>query len=270
MMIYLKPSNRRWKKIRQPAELARVALILLALIILFVFNAHPPEFLRPVTVALATPFWQAQDLAANIFQAAVLPFTDKKKLLEENAALKLELVKKNLALLALEDLAVENQEFKELGGRQLKEAFVLAAILNRPPVSAYDTFIIDAGSDEGIAVGDIVVVEKNSVIGEVSSVAKNSAMISLYSTPNRETLVAVGLERAEAPARGRGAGNFEVRLPKGVAAETGDTIVIPSINHRLLGFVSKIETGPNDPLQTILFSLPINLNTLRFVMILKK
>lgn len=269
-MIYLKPSKRWWKKIRQPAELARGALIFLALIILFVLNAYPPEFLRPVTVAIASPFWQARDLAAGIFQAMLFPFTDKKKLFEENAALKLELAKKNLALIALEDLVVENQELKELGGRELKESFVLAAVLNRPPVSSYDTLIIDAGSNEGIAVGDIVAVEKNSVIGEILSVAKDSATVSLYSTPNRETPVAVGLERAEAPARGRGAGNFEVRLPKGVAVEIGDAIILPGINHRPLGFVSKIETSPNDPFQTILFDLPINLNTLRFVMILKK
>lgn len=248
----------------------RSALVLLALVILFVLNTYPPEFLRPVTVALASPFWQARDLAANVFQAILFPFTDKKKLFEENTALKLELVKKNLALLALEDLVVENQEFKELGGRQLKESFVLAAVLNRPPISAYDTLIIDAGSNEEVAIGDIVAVEENSIIGEISSVAKNNATVSLYSTPNRETLVAVGLERAEAPARGRGAGNFEIRLPKGAAVEINDAIVLPSINHRLLGFVSKIETSPNDPFQTILFNLPINLNSLRFVMVLKK
>ena len=265
-MIYLKPSSKRLQK----KILVRLTLILLALIIFLVLNFYPPNFLRRPLVNLATPFWQTQDWSVNLLKTIAAPFADNNKLLKENAVLKTELERKNLMLATLMDLAVENQEFKELGGRHLQTAFILAAVLNRPPVSAYDTFIVDAGSNDGVAIGDLVAVEENSVIGEVSSIAKTSATISLYSTPNRETLVAVGLERAEAPARGRGGGNFEIRLPKGVAVEIGDGIVLPGINHRLLGFVSKIETGPNDPFQVILFNLPINLNALRFVMVLKK
>ena len=265
-MIYLKPSSKRWQK----KMLSRGALILLALIILLILNVYPPNFLRQPLINLATPFWQIQDWGADLLKAISTPFTNKNKLLEENTALKNELAKKNLTLAALEDLAIENQEFKELGGRQLDQAFVLATIISRPPISPYDTFVIDAGSEEGITVGNIVLIEENSAIGEVASVAKNSAVVSLYSTPDRETMVAVGLERAEAPARGRGGGNFELRMPKGVVVEIDDVIVLPSINHRLLGLISKIEISPNDPFQTILFSLPINLNNLRFVMIVKK
>ncbi|OHA25719.1 MAG: hypothetical protein A3D52_01500 [Candidatus Taylorbacteria bacterium RIFCSPHIGHO2_02_FULL_44_36] len=265
-MIYLKPNSKRWQK----KMLARGVLVLLVLAILFALNIYPPDFLRRPLVSLATPFWQIQDWGANLLKTIFTPFADKNKLSKENTALKTELERKKLVLMALEDLAVENQELKELGGRKLQGTFILAAILSRPPVSAYDTLIIDVGSNEGIAVGDIAAVQENSVVGEVSSVAKNSAVISLYSTPDRETPVAVGIERAAAPARGRGGGNFEIRLPKGVTVETGDVIVLPSINHRLLGLVSKIETGPNDPFQTILFSLPTNLNTLRFIMVLKK
>jgi len=266
MMIYLKPSSKKWQK----KILSRGALVLLALIILFVLNVYPPDFLRQPLISLATPFWQTWEWGQNLLKTMAAPFSNNNKLLKENAALKNELERKNLTLAALEDLVVENQEFKELGGRQLDQAFILAAILNRPPISPYDTFIIDTGSEEGIAIGDIVMTEKNSAIGDVSSVAKNSAVVSLYSTPDRETLVAVGLERSEAPARGRGGGNFGLRLPKGVPVEIDDAIVLPNINHRLLGLVSKIETSPNDPFQTVLFSLPINLNNLRFVMIVKK
>lgn len=266
MMIYLKPSSKRWQK----KMLSRGVLILLALIILLVLNVYPPDFLRRPFSNLATPFWQIRDWGGNLLKTISAPFADKNKLLEENASLKAELERKNLTLVALEDLVVENQEFKELGGRQLDQAFVLAAILNRPPISPYDTFIIDAGSEDGIIVGDIVLIEKNSAIGEISSVAKNSSLVSLYSTPDRETLVAVGLERVEAPARGRGGGNFGLRLPKGVPVEINDVIILPNINHRLLGLISKIETSPNDPFQTILFSLPVNLNNLRFVMVVKK
>ncbi|MEK7147506.1 MAG: rod shape-determining protein MreC [Patescibacteria group bacterium] len=266
MTIYLKPNRKKWQK----RALTRGALVLLGLVVLFVLNIYPPSFLRQPLIILTTPFWQTRDWGVDLLKTMFSPFADKNKLLEENIALKTELERKNLALAALADLAVENQELKELGGRNVKEPFVLAAILNRPPISPYDTLIIDAGSAEGIAVGDIAAVDENSAIGEVSSVAKNSAVVSLYSTPERETPVAVGIERTAAPARGRGGGNFEVRLPKSVTLEIGDVIALPSINHRLLGFVSKIETGSNDPFQTILFRLPINLNNLRFVMILKK
>ncbi|HEY4496427.1 MAG TPA: rod shape-determining protein MreC [Candidatus Paceibacterota bacterium] len=266
MTIYLKPSRKKWQR----KTLMRSALVLLMLIILFVLNIYPPNFLRHSLIILANPFWQTRDWTNSLFKTMFAPFVDKNKLLKENSILKTELERKNLALATLKDLAVENQEFKELGGRNVNESFVLAAILNRPPISPYDTFIIDIGSDKGIAIGDIAAVDKNSIIGEISSIAKNSAVVSLYSTPDQETQVAVGVERAEAPARGRGGGNFEIRLPKNIVVEIADAITLPSINHRLLGFVSKIYTGTNDPFQTILFGLPINLNTLRFVMILKK
>ena len=266
MIIYLKPNKKKWQK----KALTRGAPALLILAVLFILSAYPPNFLRRPLIALMTPFWQTRDWGADLFKTMFAPFADKNKLLEENAALKTELARKNLTLAALADLAVENQELKELGGRNLKTLFVLGAILNRPPVSPYDTLTVDIGSNERIAVGDIAMVEENSAIGEVSSITKNSASVSLYSTPERETQVAVGIERTSAPARGRGGGNFEVRLPKNVIVEIGDAIILPGISHHLLGFVSEIETGPNDPFQTILFSLPVNLNNLRFVMILKK
>src|SRR3989344_505958 len=181
MMIYLKPNSKRWQK----KMLARGVLVLLVLAILFALNIYPPDFLRRPLVSLATPFWQIQDWGANLLKTIFTPFADKNKLSKENTALKTELERKKLVLMALEDLAVENQELKELGGRKLQGTFILAAILSRPPVSAYDTLIIDVGSNEGIAVGDIAAVQENSVGGGWPGLSKNPPPSFPFPHPER-------------------------------------------------------------------------------------
>ena len=113
-------------------------------------------------------------------------------------------------------------------------------------------------------------VDNNIVIGEIESVFSKTTKVLLYSFPNESLDVAVGFHKILGKAKGKGGGNFEVKFPREVLIEKGDVVVLPEMSLAVLGIVESISTIPEDPLQTILFRLPVNIFQLRWVQILQE
>jgi hypothetical protein len=61
-------------------------------------------------------------------------------------------------------LLQENNDMADMLGRPAAPNAVIAAVLSKPPFEAYDTLIVDAGSAQGIAVGDKVYALANPVV----------------------------------------------------------------------------------------------------------
>lgn len=61
-------------------------------------------------------------------------------------------------------LLQENNDMADMLGRPAAPNAVVAAVLSKPPFEAYDTLIVDAGSAQGIAVGDKVYALANPVV----------------------------------------------------------------------------------------------------------
>lgn len=160
---------------------------------------------------------------------------------------------------------------KELLGREtfnIKDA-VLGAVLARPNVSPYDTFVIDIGKSSGIQKDDNVFVQGNVFIGKIDEVNKNTSTVILFSSPGQITQVSIGLQNISANAKGRGGGNFIVELPRGTEVEKGDIVTMLGIDIKLFAVVEEIESNPSDPFITILFKNPINMNDVKWVQVVK-
>lgn len=264
-MTYLLPNRRR----REKNATFKVAAVVFCLLAVLFLNRYPPEFLNRLLLPVAEPIWNLRDAVAGAGDGVYSFFTSKSDLLSNIRSLQLENSSLKIAVLSLQAKADQNEEFRKLGGRSADEKFILAAVLSRPPISPFDTFIIDAGEKDGAAIGDKVAVENNLIIGDITEVWPHTARVSLFSTPGRETMVQIGYAKVEVPARGVGAGAFEVNLPKSESASTGDAVVIPGIDPKIFGSVVSVESQENEPFQLVRFGLPVNMNAIRFVSILQ-
>ncbi|HEY0980177.1 MAG TPA: rod shape-determining protein MreC [Candidatus Paceibacterota bacterium] len=164
-------------------------------------------------------------------------------------------------------LQSENTALKAELGRDPQSRGILAHVLTVPNRSFYDTFVIDAGSMQGVQVEQQAYAFNAIALGTVSSVSDNTAVVTLFSAPGRETSgTAVGSDVA-VTLIGRGGGEYEVRMPRDVHFDIGSAIALQSVYPAVLAEVQKIITDPRDPFQRLLAKAPVNLTALKWVVV---
>ncbi|MEI6528450.1 MAG: rod shape-determining protein MreC [bacterium] len=238
-------------------------IVILAIIVL---GTAP---IRNLLFNIARPLWSGENFIAKMIGNLGGYLGSKNSLIVENNLFR-ENASSSQALVALNEvLRTENEQLKSLLERKIiKEQSVLAIVLSKSPVIAYDNLIVDVGSDFGVTVGDRVVADGSTYIGEVSEVYAHESKIKLYSSPGNKLQVFLSKNSLHVEAEGLGNGNFSIKLPKEIDAQEGDPIVIPSISVNIFGIIEKIESRDKDSFQTILFKSPVNLAEISRVEIL--
>lgn len=193
--------------------------------------------------------------------------TSKRTLVRRINELQTTLESYDVEVLRAKMLEQENNELKTELGRVPKPQGTLAHVLTLPNRSFYDTFIIDAGSAEGIMEGSTVYAFGAVALGTISVVNNHQSTVLLFSKPGRETAgTTVGSDVAIILI-GRGAGEYEVRIPRDVRFEEGGLIGYQSVDTAVLARIEKIITDPRDPFQRILAKAPTNLQALKWVIV---
>lgn len=221
-----------------PLKVAGVVVFVLILLYLFL-----PRFLPSLFTSIAGPFWG----------------------IEKNSLTKPELMFPELQNATLTELQKENGELKRLLEMRISSSSLVAYVLKRPPFSAYDAFIISAGSKVGVKNGAKVFAIGNVLIGEIAEVSPTTSKVKLYSSYGEKYEVFIGPKNIQAAATGRGGGSFEVVLPRDVKIQEGDSITIPHLTTSVFGIVRKIIADPARAFSTILFSQPINIYEQKWV-----
>lgn len=244
------------------------AVLVLVFAVVGVFGAA--HLFKPVVFSgfihvLARPLWNFEAVIVERAAQNLSLLRSKRDLVLENRRLsrRATLLEGEHALLSL--FREENARLKVMFGRSEHNDRTLAAILARPPVSLYDTLVIDIGSAHGVSVGDSVFVYGETIIGSVEKVFQRTSLVTLFSSPGKKTDVLIGSSRIEANAEGRGGGNFEARLPRDIPLSSGDTVTIPGLDPTLFAIVETIIENPTDPFQIILFKTPVNLYEVEWV-----
>lgn len=233
---------------------------IILLLLLNLFTVNP---LTGFLGRLGAPIWRAESFFSSVLSGWSAYFVSKEQLAFDKELLQAELDQARRGLLELESIKRDNPELAP----EFKAPKLFVEILLKPPRTLYDNLVVDAGLDHGLASGELVVLD-DVVLGRVAEVFQKQARVVLFSEPNSEVPVSVALtngEAIEATAYGQGAGNFRIRLPKGVLVSKGDLITVPGAGGRFLGSVGEILTSPADPFQTVLFRYPVNFVTLRQV-----
>lgn len=206
-----------------------------------------PSFLPNLFSSIAKPFWTIEK---NIVNSDILVSTD---FINEKIA----------------SLQRENTELKEILGRTASSTIILGYILKKPPFSAYDTFIIDLGQNDGITIGDKVYAIGDILIGEIEEVNVSSTKVKLYSSFGEKYDVFIGSKNIEAVALGRGGGSFEVTLPRDIKIGEGDEVRSTDTGSSIFGIVDKYISDPTKAFSTIFFAQPLNMYEQKFVIIKK-
>lgn len=169
--------NRYRKKFELSPKLIFILLIVVCLALIIV-SAFFPDKLAPFKETVGnvmTPMQKGIDKFGSAISSKFDKFADTEKLLDENAKLKQQ----------LEDLKNENQmltqekyelnwyrDLYDLDTQYLDYDKVAARVISREPNSYCNEFIIDKGSEDGLAI-DMNVMSGNGLVGLIVEVGKN-------------------------------------------------------------------------------------------------
>ena len=232
-MNYELKSSIHKEKFSLPLKIVSVIVLVLVILHLFV-----PTLLSNIFTVIAKPFWSIDKGVAVETQNAIITQLEK-----------------------------ENQELKEILGRNETKDFVLAYILKKPPFTAYDSFVLDVGTKQGIKIGNKVYAMGNILIGDILEVSGSSSKVRLYSSYGTKYEIFIGKENIQAIALGRGGGTFETVIPRDVKVREGDIITIPDISNTVFGTVGTLITDPARAFSTVIFSQPLNIYEQKWVLI---
>lgn len=190
-------------------------------------------------------------------------FKSKVALARDNKALRTE--RDSLLTMQFQNdvLRAENASLRAfLQAHEMRPTGKIAAVLSRPSVSPYSTFVIGMGTADDVRVDDWVLAAPGLVLGSVQEVGEHTALASLYSAPDytRDVLVRDAL----LPYVGRGSGNGIVRAPRDLNVQVGDMVYVPE-SGLALGVVGHVSAKPEDAYHEVLIAPPTNLPALRFV-----
>jgi cell shape-determining protein MreC len=145
---------------------------------------------------------------------------------------------------------------------------VLAAVLTKPPQSMYDTLVLDAGENLGIVVGGQVTLSDAATLGVIDEVFGRTSRAKLFSSVDTETPAVIDRTDLSVTLIGRGAGNFEIRLPQEVDIMKGDVIRLPGMTPSVVATVVEVESNPTNSFKRVFCKMPINIAELRWVSVL--
>jgi cell shape-determining protein MreC len=198
-------------------------------------------------MVLATPFWQLGTAASAASRNFFGGFSNASRLSQENAAL-------NTQVTTLQNqnavLTARSQDLtKLLGGQSDQSATgnILAGVLARPPVSAYDTLVVAMGSKDGVQVGAEVYDAGGVPLGTVKSLTPHTATVELLSTAGLSTDGWEGEARVPITLVGTGAGTFTTSLSKAATSTIGDNVYVSGPGAVPVGTVARLEQNPSSP-----------------------
>ncbi len=251
------------------------AILVFAFFVIFYFRVSVWKGLSYTSSKIFTPFLFVGRGVSERFGSIHAYFLSKDNLYQNNLDLKSDLESYHAQIANYNTLLADDATLKEMLGRKdIKANTILATILSKPNKSAYDTLVIDIGSNHGIKVGSTVLSLGYTIqgepigvvpIGKVSDVYNSSSKVILFSSSGEHTQVVTSEKDVYAEVVGRGGGNFEMVLPKGSTMQKGDQVVLPGINSYIVGIVQTILSDPRDAFAKALLSSPVNIQELKFV-----
>jgi cell shape-determining protein MreC len=191
--------------------------------------------------AFFSSFSNAADLARRNEQLA----NENRALVNENAAL--------LERLRGASFSAENSQNT-----------IVAGVLSRPPQSPYDSFIVSAGTTDGVTLG-MEAFSGTVPLGMVTSVFNHYARITLFSSPEMEVQGWLGETRTPVAVYGQGGGTFSAAVPRTAPVQENDRVYVPGPGMLPIGSVVRIDSDPSSPVVLLHIKPVINLFSVGWV-----
>jgi len=197
----------------------------------------------------------------NFFQKITASWHGKHALVVEN-----DLLRERIGLLEVDNLRIDYLETELEDRLSVEESSDIQARVIAHTFLDRDIITIGAGSEDGVADGDLVV-RGDISLGKVIEVNEHSSRVELYSQNNVLTEVVLD-DGTFMELQGQGNGAFLLDLPRDVILKEGELLFSP-LDHRLLAVVRHVEFDPRNTFQDVLLSYPINIREIRYVGIQK-
>ncbi|HNW71591.1 MAG TPA: rod shape-determining protein MreC [Candidatus Paceibacterota bacterium] len=253
------------KKIKRK-KIQKIVILIVFLFLVFCFRSDIFKGLSSAVHFISRPVLIFGDILCDKFSDLNIYFSSKKSLYSENNFLKTQLNEKEIKMSNYASVLDENLKLKEILGRNIVgNDFIISSILVKPNRSLYDTMIIDVGTNDGVSVGKKVFAKGDIPLGYISETYANSSKIVLFSSPGEKTDSVISGKDVFVQLIGRGAGDFEMILPRDFSIEKGTEIVLPGIMPYVLARTETIISSPHDSYQKVLLISPINIFELKFV-----
>ncbi|MDZ7726143.1 MAG: rod shape-determining protein MreC [Candidatus Campbellbacteria bacterium] len=254
-------SNRLNKRTRV-AAISLISLLFVLIIISVAFGRN----------ALNNAFSPVLALGANVNQASgdfLKKFQDKDELIEKVAELTFENEKLARENRSKALLAIENEMLKEMLGRKSESGddLTITRVISRPPITSFDTLIIDMGREDGVEKGDAVLSSSSNEIGYIEKVLESSANVRLYSSPGERTPVEIDGNGTLVVAEGTGGGSIAIQAPRFLDIEEGALVTKPALDSTVIASIESVESGETDAFQLVRGKLPINVFEVSWVFV---
>lgn len=236
--------------VRQLAVIRTLALVVVVAAVFCVVALWRAD-VRSLLLRVAAPVWTMRDAA---FDSRV------RELEQELAVARAQAADRDV-------IYTENIDLKNRLNRNGRVHTTLAGVLLRPPATPYDTLVVDAGRDNGVAVGSNVAAKGTVLIGTVTEVYATSARVRVWSAAGStyDGLLMLADKTIPVEVQGQGGGSMRTQVPAGTGVTVGTSVVLPGIAGGYTSTVSHVEANEGESFETVYMHMPVNPWELRYV-----
>jgi cell shape-determining protein MreC len=234
-----------------------VAVLVFGIVVFYVFRS-------PILSAV-TPVFKAENAVSRGLSNLFGFFRSKDALINENRILKERLASYDALQSSYRTLESARDDLLSRFGRAPLGEALAAGVLAHPPETPYDILIIDAGLLDGVETGARVTLPEGGALGIVLESLDREAKVVLYSGSGVETPARLERGNVAIVLLGEGGGAMSLSLPRDVAVEVGDKILLPGIRAELIAVVVDVELEPTDSRKKVLARGVRNIRDIRFV-----
>lgn len=241
-------------------------------IFLFVFDLATGGRVRTVArVGAASLSRAVQGASASIAATGLL--ATHASLAAQNRALADQLAQYEARAALFTVVQAENDQLRSLTRLVRSATGISAPVVSSALASPYGTFLIGAGTADGVHGGSLVLISSTSssegfVVGVVQNAADHIATVGEAFAPSSSLSVVIhGNATALA---GSGGGNARARIPRGAPVLVGDPVLVPEFGGRAVGIVGHIASSSAQASQDVYVRVPINLDSLQFVYVIPR
>jgi rod shape-determining protein MreC len=268
---------------RSRAGLWFAGFTIASLLMLLASGTEPAVTLQRVTTRALDPVRSAIAGVGEAVAGVFGTIGEIDRLRTENDALRRELAGAEQHIAELEEAARENDELRQLLGitQALDMDLLPVRVISRDPSNLSWEAGVDAGADEGLAVGMPVVGNAEgagALVGTVVSVTNDTARVR-FIVDTRSVVIAVDqASRALGEIRGQPGGQLiMVNVPVTEALAVGDTIVSAGLTFGteasrypgglLIGRIQAVEPDPNALTQTAFVRPALDVRTVERLLV---
>lgn len=245
---------------RQGRSVRKLVAVSVAVFALIVADILTQGAVRRPLIA-AEQYWASAVQHATDAVMSTGIFASRYSLAQENTQLKEQIASYRSLALSASALQEQNAELAKMAHLSQVRPGITAAVASGE--STIGTFLIAAGSREGVAVGDIVRADSGYVVGTVEAVQQTNALCRTVFAPG--TTLDSQIANTAVVLEGRGGGNARGKALRDVDIEEGDTVTVPSLRGYPVATVGRVEADSADAFQEVYVRTPEDVSTLRYV-----